>query len=106
MSSQMQPNEINRLISSPVTNIGKPVIPDSNTNEGSDFKSVLLDSLDEVNKLQIEANKGVEKLALGETDNVAEVFSAVRKADVAFSMLMEMRNKLEDAYNEIQQMRV
>ena len=42
----------------------------------------------------------------GETDNMAEVFTAVRKADVAFSMLMEMRNKLVDAYREVQQMRV
>ena len=42
----------------------------------------------------------------GETENLAEVFSAVRKADVAFSMLMEMRNKMIEAYREVQQMRV
>jgi flagellar hook-basal body complex protein FliE len=74
--------------------------------DGSSFESCLLDSLDQVNRLQQEANQGVEKVATGETDNIAEVFSAVRKADVAFSMLMEMRNKLVDAYHEIQQMRV
>jgi flagellar hook-basal body complex protein FliE len=37
---------------------------------------------------------------------MANVFSAVRKADVAFSVLMEMRNKMVDAYRELQQMRV
>jgi flagellar hook-basal body complex protein FliE len=74
--------------------------------EGKSFKDMLLDSLDQVNKLQQEASAGIEKVATGETDNVAEVFTAVRKADVAFSMLMEMRNKLVDAYREIQQMRV
>lgn len=74
--------------------------------EGPSFESCLLDSLDQVNRLQQEANKGVEKVVTGETDNIAEVFSAVRKADVAFSMLMEMRNKLVEAYQEIQQMRV
>ena len=37
---------------------------------------------------------------------MAEVFSAVRKSEVAFSMLMEMRNKLVEAYREVQQMRV
>jgi flagellar hook-basal body complex protein FliE len=37
---------------------------------------------------------------------MAEVFSAVRKAQVAFGLLMEIRNKLTDAYEEIQQMRV
>ena len=42
----------------------------------------------------------------GETDNMAEVLSAINKADIAFDLLMEMRNKLTDAYREIQQMRV
>ncbi len=76
------------------------------TVDGKSFKDLLLDSLDQVNRLQQEADQGVQKLVTGETDNMAEVFSAVRKADVAFSMLMEMRNKLVDAYREIQQMRV
>lgn len=74
--------------------------------DGKSFESHLLESLDQVNRLQQEATQGVERLVTGETDNMAEVFSAVRKADVAFSMLMEMRNKLVDAYREIQQMRM
>lgn len=73
---------------------------------GGDFKNSLLSALDEVNRLQQEASQSVEKLATGESDNVAEVLSSVRKADVAFSLLMEMRNKLVDAYRELQQMRV
>ena len=76
------------------------------TPDGQSFKDVLLDSLDEVNRLQQEAAQGIEKVVTGETDNLAEVFSAVRKADVAFSMLMEMRNKLVEAYREVQQMRI
>lgn len=74
--------------------------------EGASFKDMLLDSLTEVNRLQQEAAAGVEQLATGQTDDVANVFSAVRKADVAFSMLMEMRNKMIEAYQELQQMRV
>lgn len=73
---------------------------------GPSFREVLLNSLEQVNRLQQEATDGVEKLMAGQTDNLAEVFSAVRKSEVAFSMLMEMRNKLIDAYREIQQMRV
>jgi len=73
---------------------------------GKDFKSVLVDSLNEVNRLQTEADQGVQKLMTGETENVAEVFAAVNKAGIAFDLLMEVRNKLTDAYQEIQQMRV
>jgi flagellar hook-basal body complex protein FliE len=73
---------------------------------GKDFKSILLDSLNEVNRLQDEADQGVQRLLTGETDNVAEVITAVNKSGVAFDLLMEVRNKLADAYREIQQMRV
>lgn len=71
-----------------------------------DFKQYLVESLEKVNQLQSEADAGVQKLMTGETDNVAEVFSATRKAGIAFDLLMEIRNKLVDAYHEIQQMRV
>jgi flagellar hook-basal body complex protein FliE len=71
-----------------------------------DFKSILLDSLNEVNRLQTEADHGVQRLVTGETSNVAEVLTAVNKAGIAFDLLMEVRNKLLDAYQEIQQMRV
>ena len=74
--------------------------------KGKDFRTVLLESLEQVNRLQQEADAGAARLATGQTDNVAEVFSAVRKAEVAFGLLMEIRNKLLDAYQEIQQMRL
>lgn len=82
-----------------------PVGP-TTTPDGKSFKDALLDSLGEVNRLQQEAADGVEKLVTGQRDDIANVFSAVRKADIAFSMLMEMRNKMIDAYHELQQMRM
>ena len=101
------PLSINGLQPGQVGPISQPSSPGPTaTPDGKSFKDVLLDSLDEVNRLQQEASQGIEKVVTGETDNLAEVFSAVRKADVAFSMLMEMRNKLVEAYREVQQMRV
>jgi flagellar hook-basal body complex protein FliE len=90
--------------------IGPSIRPDqagpTTTPDGKSFKDVLMDNLSEVNRLQQEAADGIERVATGQTDNLAEVLTAVKKADVAFSMLMEMRNKLVDAYREVQQMRV
>ncbi len=73
---------------------------------GKSFQAVLLESLDEVNRLQAEADQGVQRLLTGQTDNVAEVMAAVNKAGIAFDLLMEIRNKLVDSYREIQQMQV
>ena len=86
--------------------VATPQASPSAAAKGRDFKSVLLDSLDEVNRLQTEADRGVQRLLTGETDNVAEVLAAVNKAGIAFDLLMEIRNKLTDAYREIQEMRL
>lgn len=103
------PDPLNAMGLGPLGPIKPPTnVPGSGASPGGgvDFKDLLLDKLDEVNRLQTEAGKSVEKLVTGESQNMAEVFSAVRKADVAFSLLMEIRNKLMDAYEQVQQMRV
>lgn len=103
------PDPLNAMGLGPLGPIKPPgTVPGSGASSGGgvDFKDLLLDKLDEVNRLQTEAGKSVEKLVTGESQNMAEVFSAVRKADVAFSLLMEIRNKLMDAYEQIKQMRV
>jgi len=74
--------------------------------EGKDFQSFLVESLEKVNELSKEADEAVQRLATGQTQNVAEVFTTVQKAGVAFDLLMEIRNKLLDAYQEIRQMQV
>ena len=88
-------------VPTPTTPIAGPQAP-----EGKGFQSYLLESLEKVNQLQDEADQKVQQLITGETDNVAEVFSATRKAGIAFDMLMEIRNKLMEAYTELRQMRV
>lgn len=73
---------------------------------GTDFAAQLRRQLEQVSRMQAEADQGVEKLLTGQTDNITEVFTAARKAEVAFSLLMEIRNKLVDAYSELRQLRV
>ncbi|MCP4711021.1 MAG: flagellar hook-basal body complex protein FliE [Planctomycetes bacterium] len=74
--------------------------------DGSDFKSLLMDSINEVNRLQSEADQASINLATGKTESVDEVFTAVKKAELAFQTLMQIQRKLLDAYDEIKQMRV
>jgi flagellar hook-basal body complex protein FliE len=85
-----------------------PVPPTGPAGSSGDkgFKQILMDNLNEVNRLQQEADQKVQALYRGDTHNVAEVFAAVNKAGVAFDLLMEIRNKMLEAYQEIQQMRV
>jgi flagellar hook-basal body complex protein FliE len=73
---------------------------------GEDFASLVKEQLQKVSRMQSEADANVQKLLTGQTQNLTEVFTAARKAEIAFGLLMEIRNKLIDAYEEIKNMRV
>jgi flagellar hook-basal body complex protein FliE len=70
------------------------------------FKELLVDSIQQVNAMQVEADSAVEALFTGGDVNPAEVLTAVQKADLAFRLTMQMRNKLMDVYHEIQDIRI
>ncbi|MBN1766789.1 MAG: flagellar hook-basal body complex protein FliE [Sedimentisphaerales bacterium] len=95
-------------------NTGRIISPNQELNRGQksgaseqgDFKNLLMKSIDEVNRLQAEADQATVNLTTGKTNNVAEVFTAINKAEIAFKTLMQIRNKLMEAYDEVKQMRV
>lgn len=72
----------------------------------SSFKDFLLNSIQEVNTMQQAADHAVEGLATGGDVNPAEVLTAVQKADIAFRMMLQVRNKIVQAYQEVQNIRV
>ncbi len=73
---------------------------------GASFKDMLMNSLNEVNSMQQQANRAVEQMATGEDVSAAEVLTAVQKADIAFRMMMQIRNKIAQAYDEVKNVRV
>lgn len=72
----------------------------------SGFGAELRRQLEEVSRMQAEAEAGIQKLLTGQSDSITEVLISTRKAEIAFSLLMEIRNKLVEAYNELKQLRV
>jgi flagellar hook-basal body complex protein FliE len=72
----------------------------------SGFADLLKNSIDEVSRLQQDASKAVEDLAIGKNDDVTGVMTAVEKADLAFKTLLAIRAKLMDAYDEIKNINV
>ena len=71
-----------------------------------EFAKVLNNEVQDVNSMQIDANDVVHSLLTGGDVNEAEVLTAVQKADLAFRMLLQVRNKLVEAYREIQQIQI
>ncbi len=73
---------------------------------GSSFKDLLMENLKEANKLQTDASEAVQDLKSGKRDDVESVLAATAKADLAFRMLLQVRNKVVDSYNELKDVRV
>lgn len=73
---------------------------------GEAFKDFLIDSIDQVNSMQHDADRAVEDLFTGGETTPAEVLTAVQKADLAFRMMMQARNKLVQVYQEIQNIQI
>jgi flagellar hook-basal body complex protein FliE len=54
--------------------------------------------------LQTQADKQVEGLLNGEGNDVHSAMIAVEKANLSFQLMMQVRNKIVDAYQEIARM--
>ena len=75
------------------------------TNEPQ-FQNLLVDSLKETANAEQSAQLAVENSLAGGDVTQVEVFSAVKKADLALRMMVQIRNKLLDAYDEVKQMQM
>jgi flagellar hook-basal body complex protein FliE len=69
----------------------------------SDFKKVLRQSLEEVNGLLTEANQSAQEMVAGRMD-IHQAMVAMEQANVSFRLMVQVRNKMMAAYEEIMRM--
>ncbi len=98
----------NRLTgtSSSGNEIGDSSLQTTGTDGNKSFAATLNDAIQSVNKLQHDSNIASQNLATGRTDNIAEVMIASEKADIALRLMVQVRNKIIDAYQEVMKMQV
>ena len=85
--------------------VGMPPPPGA-IQEGPGFKELLEQQIDRVNELENDAKEAAEDIATGRRTDIEGVILAAKKADIAFKMLLQVRNKMMDAYEEVKQVRV
>ena len=71
-----------------------------------DFGTHLKNALGEVNDLQQQASQAIEQLVGEGKGDLQETIVALEKADVSFKLMMQIRNKVLEAYQEIMRMQV
>ncbi|MBI3864712.1 MAG: flagellar hook-basal body complex protein FliE [Planctomycetia bacterium] len=73
---------------------------------GPNFQDFLLKSLEQVNELDRQSQSLIAGAMTGEDLTQAEIFTSVKKADLAFRTMLQIRNKLLEAYNELKDLRM
>lgn len=81
--------------------------PLGNETNGADFSALLKQSIDKVNELQQSAGGLAKGFEMGDPHvSLAEVMIAKQKSAVAFQSVLQVRNKLMEAYREVMSMQV
>lgn len=71
-----------------------------------EFGTILAGMIKDVNGLQTEANQAITKVQTTESGSIHEAMIAMEKADIAFRTMMQVRNKLLEAYQEVMRLQV
>jgi flagellar hook-basal body complex protein FliE len=99
-------------MSSPIAGLGSigsigalpKLSPLAPADAGGGFSGVLSNALQQVNQLSGGAEQQIGNLLKGGNADMSSVMIAVEKADVAFQLMMQVRNKIVSAYQDIEKM--
>ena len=88
----------------PATAVGaKPPVPAAGNGQ---FSQVISQLVGDANTQQLQSNEAIEQFASGRSDNIHEVVLAAAKADLSFRLVLEIRNRLIESYQEIMRMQM
>lgn len=75
--------------------------------QSANFADLLRQSIDKVNEIQQTGNTLSQSFQKGDPDvQISEVMVSLQKANVSFQAMVEVRNKLVSAYQEVMNMQV
>ena len=72
----------------------------------SGFMNTLQQAIGKANDIQLGAGQATEALMTGQTQNIHQAMVALQEADVSFQLMMQVRNKIVSAYQEIMKTQV
>jgi flagellar hook-basal body complex protein FliE len=78
-----------------------------NAAGGVDFSSALKNSIDSVNQAQTQATKLAKDFELGKPNvNLQDVMVSMSKANLEFQQMVQVRNRVVSAYNDMMNMQI
>ena len=98
-------------MSMPITPVGAPALPRIESpvqaaGKPGEFRSLLESSVSQIENLRGDAAQAVENLIAGQGGELHTVVLATQKAELAFELGLQVRNKVVQAYQEIMRMQM
>lgn len=75
-------------------------------NQQTSFANVISDAINKVNDTEVEANNKIESLIKGEDISMHDVMLSMQEAQISMQALIEVRNKVVEAYQEISKLQL
>lgn len=94
--------EINRIGLSGI----KPINTNANNEKETDFRAVLNEQLNKLNDKQVEADNYINDLISGNDVDLHQVMIATEEARLSLELAVQIRNKVVEAYKELNNMQL
>jgi flagellar hook-basal body complex protein FliE len=78
-----------------------PTSPTSSQTQPGSFGNTLKNAMQQVDQLDQDSQAQATELLHGDRQDIHNVMIAVEKADIAFQLMMQVRNKIVNAYQEV-----
>jgi flagellar hook-basal body complex protein FliE len=76
------------------------------SNQEASFADMIRDAVQSVDDMQKVSETGVENILAGKAENIHEVMISMQKAQLSFQLMVEMRNKAVETYQELSRMQI
>jgi len=99
---------INRMIPGLIEKVtgGQGEVAGPDAKSAASFGDVLSNMINSVNETQLDAAQSQQALMAGEPVELHDVMIKAQEAGISMDLLLEVRNKLMSAYNEIMRMQM
>jgi flagellar hook-basal body complex protein FliE len=95
---------ISNLAAMPAVPASVPVQPAA--AGGDPFSQLVSQLITDANGQQLQSNEALNNFVTGRSDNVQDLVLSVAKADLSFRLVLEIRNRLIDAYQDVMRMQM
>jgi len=82
-----------------------PPVTGGSSSGGASFSRMLREALERANRMQLQADQALKALVMGQVD-VHQAIMAVERAELSLRLMLEVRNRLIAAYDELMRMQV